>query len=377
MAYGDLALKALSGNVYIKHPHMTSICLNMIVRDEAAVIERCLASVRPFIDYWVIVDTGSQDDTPARITAALAGLPGELHHRPWRNFAHNRNEALQLAKGRGDYLLFIDADETLVATPGFLWPALTEPAYSLAAHFGEMDYDRVSLVATSLPWRWQGVLHEYLDAGQPVAQPRLPGLSIHVRAEGARSRDPDKYLKDAAVLEAALREEPDNARYQFYLAQSYRDAGQPELALQHYRRRAAMAGWDEENWFAHYQCALLMASLQYPAEQVVDAYLAAWELRPSRCEPLLALACYYRLQQQWQRAWLFASAAQNIPQPADRLFVDLAAYGWRGKDELALAAFYTGRIDLARQLWQALLAGAALPDSECSRVERNLAYTKP
>ena len=65
---------------------MATICLNMIVRDEAAVIERCLASVRPYIDSWVIVDTGSLDDTPARIVSTMAGVPGELHHRAWRNF---------------------------------------------------------------------------------------------------------------------------------------------------------------------------------------------------------------------------------------------------------------------------------------------------
>ena len=41
------------------------LCLNMIVRDESAVIERCLASVRPHVDHWVIVDTGSVDDTRA------------------------------------------------------------------------------------------------------------------------------------------------------------------------------------------------------------------------------------------------------------------------------------------------------------------------
>lgn len=86
------------------------LCLNMIVRDKAAVIERCLASVRPHIDAWVIVDTGSVDDTPERILRALQGVPGELHHRPWRDFAHNRNEALELARSHGDWLLFIDAD---------------------------------------------------------------------------------------------------------------------------------------------------------------------------------------------------------------------------------------------------------------------------
>jgi glycosyltransferase involved in cell wall biosynthesis len=40
-----------------------SVCLNMIVKDEAHVIRRCLGSVRPLIDSWVIVDTGSSDGT--------------------------------------------------------------------------------------------------------------------------------------------------------------------------------------------------------------------------------------------------------------------------------------------------------------------------
>src|SRR6187399_3263414 len=85
-----------------------SVCLTMIVKNETAVVERCLRSVRPFVDCWSIVDTGSTDDTPRLIAAALADLPGELHERPWSDFGHNRTEALALARGRADYSLVID-----------------------------------------------------------------------------------------------------------------------------------------------------------------------------------------------------------------------------------------------------------------------------
>ena len=44
----------------------------------------------------------------------MRGIPGELHERPWVDFGHNRQEALLLAKGKGDYLLFLDRDERLV-----------------------------------------------------------------------------------------------------------------------------------------------------------------------------------------------------------------------------------------------------------------------
>ena len=37
---------------------MPTICLNMIVKNEAAVIGRCVDFALPFIDYWVVVDTG-------------------------------------------------------------------------------------------------------------------------------------------------------------------------------------------------------------------------------------------------------------------------------------------------------------------------------
>jgi glycosyltransferase involved in cell wall biosynthesis len=352
----------------------SSICLNMIVRDEAGVIERCLASVRPFIDHWVIVDTGSVDDTPARIAKAMAGIPGQLHHRAWRNFGHNRNEALDLAQNTADYVLFMDADDTLCAPLDTQWPHLCEAAYSLEFRLAEVNYDRVCLASTKLPWQWKGVLHEYLDAGQTVHQPRIPGFWIHEVREGARSSDPKKYEKDALTLEAARLDEPDNSRYVFYLAQSYRDASMPEAALKNYQLRANMGGWDEEVWYALFECAKLSQQLAYTHEHIVGAYLKAYQARPQRAESLTALATYFRHRQEWHNSHLFASQAVQTPLPADRLFVDMSVYQWRAQDELALAAVYSGRQTQAQGLWRALLAGSHLPASERSRVEKNLAF---
>ena len=78
----------------------STICLNMIVKNEIAVIARCLESVKSFIDYWVIVDTGSTDGTQAMIQSIMQDIPGELHERPWRDFGFNRTEAAELARGK-------------------------------------------------------------------------------------------------------------------------------------------------------------------------------------------------------------------------------------------------------------------------------------
>src|SRR5712671_3331456 len=101
------------------------ICLNMIVKNESAVIARCLASVKPWVDCWTIVDTGSSDGTQDIVRDAMRGLAGELHERPWRDFGHNRTEALELARGKADYILIIDADNIFCAPENWQWPELT------------------------------------------------------------------------------------------------------------------------------------------------------------------------------------------------------------------------------------------------------------
>src|SRR6516162_8469489 len=93
----------------------------MIVRNEAHIVTEVLDSVAPHISSWVIVDTGSNDGTQdlSRKHMARLGIPGELHERPWRNFGHNRSEALTLAQGHGDYIWVMDADDIVLGTPDF------------------------------------------------------------------------------------------------------------------------------------------------------------------------------------------------------------------------------------------------------------------
>ena len=85
----------------------------MIVRDAAEFVTETLQSVLPYIDEWVIVDTGSVDNTKQVIQNFFdeAQLKGQLVERPWIGFAHNRTEAIALCAGRADYAFMIDADD--------------------------------------------------------------------------------------------------------------------------------------------------------------------------------------------------------------------------------------------------------------------------
>ena len=257
----------------------------MIVRNEAHIVREVLDSVAPFIASWVIVDTGSDDGTQNVISAHMAdlGIPGEIHERPWHDFGRNRTEALTLARGHSDYIWVIDADDLLVGTPNF--NGLTADVYQLRYGPGT-TYWRRQLFRDGLPWRYEGVLHEYADCSVPFVEDSLAGpYYIESRRLGGRSLDPLKYAHDAQLLLAEVEREPDNQRSVFYLAQSYFDAGDFANAHRWYERRAEMGGFDEEVYCSLNRVAESMSHLGEPWPTVQDAYLRAWEFRRTRAEP--------------------------------------------------------------------------------------------
>src|SRR6201987_2779739 len=129
----------------------------MIVRNEAHIVREVLDAVAPYSASWVIVDTGSEDGTQDVIRSHMAGLgiPGELHERQWRNFGHNRSEALTLAQGHGDYIWVIDADDTVVGTPDF--SRLTADMYQLRQRSNYGIFWRPLMFRDGLPVRYEGV----------------------------------------------------------------------------------------------------------------------------------------------------------------------------------------------------------------------------
>lgn len=360
-----------------KQEQSMRICLNMIVKNEAHVIERCLRSVLPYIDAWAIADTGSTDGTQDVIRSVLGHLPGELIERPWVDFAHNRNEALQLARRYGDYALVIDADDVFEADPGFSWGGLDAPGYMLQIVFGEYNvWWRVALMRLGMDWCWEGVIHEVPNSEHlpQVWQLKLHGARIRIVGGGARSRLSleQKLAKDIDVMRRALVDHPDNPRYTFYLAQALRDAGQLPEALEAYQRRVDIGGWFEEVYHSKLQVAWLKEQLGYGYADVVAAYVDAFDYRPQRAEAPCELARYLRIKERYAAAFAFARIASALEQPPDDLLmVDMSVYCWRARDELALALYFLGDHAGCAQVCDELLADPRLPPNERERIGEN------
>jgi glycosyltransferase involved in cell wall biosynthesis len=265
----------------------------MIVKNEEHVIANCLASVRPLIDYWVVVDTGSSDNTEMEVKRALDGIPGEFHRAEWSGFGPARSKAFELAKGRADYALVVDADETLEAPSGL--GDLTADAYLLWAQpDGHCKFITRRLFNMRLDWRYVGVLHEYPAASTPWEDQALGGVTIRTTQDGARSKNPNKYRVDAEALERALVNEPDNSRYVYYLAQSWRGAGEDARAASRYMQRASMGpGLNPEEVYISYLEAGRCFGRLGRLEECELALLSARRAAPTRPEAMASLAALY------------------------------------------------------------------------------------
>jgi glycosyltransferase involved in cell wall biosynthesis len=322
-------------------PGTKTICLVMIVRNEAAVMRRCLESVKPVIDYWVICDTGSTDATPEILQQILAGIPGTLSREPWVDFGHNRTQALKLAKGKADYHLLLDADMTLNANGDFR-EKLSADAFFLR-HEGAIDYWIERLVSDRHDWRYVGPTHEYIWSDTAERKAKLVELTVVHHEDGGSRKD--KYQRDIQLLKRALDTDPDNARNIFYLAQSYRDIGNLPQAIEWYEKRASLGGWDEEVWYSLYQVARLQHRLGLAWALVLDAYLRAYEFRPTRIEPIYQIARYYRETGQYHLAYLFSRAVIDTPYPEDLLFIEKNIYQHELQMEYALCCEQLGKRD--------------------------------
>ena len=355
-----------------------TISLSMIVKNEAHVIARCLASVRPLIAHWSIVDTGSTDGTQDVIERALDDLPGSLHARPWRDFATNRNEALALARPHGDYVLVIDADDTLEYAPDFRMPALTHDSYELRILDASIVYARTHLGRSALPWRWRGVLHEFIACEAPhQGGGTVPGVWMRRNHDGARRRSTRTYQRDAAVLEAALSAETEpfmRARYTFYLAQSYRDCGQREKSAETYLARAGMGFWDEEVFVSLLSAGRLMRDLGRPFEATLATLEQASAVCPWRAEALHAAAQLCTQSGRHADGYAIARRGLGLPLPAGGLFVEPWIYEWGLLDALAVSAYWARRYTDSMDAGLRLLSEGKLPESERGRVLANLRF---
>lgn len=328
------------------------VWLTMIVRNEAPIIGRCLRSVRRHVTGYVIVDTGSTDDTRSAALQVLGCLPGRYAFSSWSgDFSTHRNEAADIARNlarqaKAAWFLTIDADETLVGDPCDILATLDSRYLALSCYAEDDGYYFLKTLAVrlGLPSPWRGELHEYvaLEPDAPVLIADPGSLKIRYRHDGARRRSPAWARHD---LDSIVRKAQNDFRDAFFRARTLEVTGELGEARRAFREASERAGATEE-WFqsAWGELRVLMTnrkSLQRDAAELAMRLVEKTE--GQRAEPLLALAEIALDQHQYEEAMQLAQAAGSCPAPVGTTMYDGAACTWKPLLVAARAADGAGK----------------------------------
>lgn len=326
--------------------------LNMIVKNEAHVIESTLNNLLEKVNfsYWVISDTGSTDGTQEVIKRYFEkrGIKGELFQDEWRDFGYNRSKALEHAYNKSDFLIVFDADDGLAGD--LKMPDNIREFDTFHFKFGgreDLNYWRICMVNNRKKWRYVGVLHEYIETAEEDVNTRntLKHLFLvgdyHVihRTTGGRSADPNKYKKDASILEKAFYELGENDglrnRYAFYCANSYKDDRNVDKAIEWYKRTIELkGGWNQEKYRS---CIMLFEFYKVKGEMEKALYYALQSVKfdNTRVEGIYRLVQHYACAEMYNVALNFYELVRDwyennyykLDNPlADKLFVDILEY---------------------------------------------------
>jgi tetratricopeptide (TPR) repeat protein len=257
------------------------ICLSMIVKDEGKIIERCLQSAIEFIDFFVIMDTGSKDDTVKKIKKTFdkynkdqkknQKIRGIIFKGEFKNFSHARNKCLKVAydKSGADYILLLDADHLLV----FPQKSEIELKIQLSKYENigsfyitqideKLSYKNTRLIKipnSSGRYYYKGYTHEVLMSIEKDNRITLPISDVYIQDLGDGGSKDGKSDRDQKLLLQEIESSGGTlySRPYFYLANTYFGQKNLEQAEKYYRKRISLGGWEEELWYCYYRIGMI------------------------------------------------------------------------------------------------------------------------
>lgn len=207
-----------------------SLALVMIVKNEEAVIGRCLNSVAPFVDEIIIVDTGSTDET----LNILKNYKTKVYHLNWGNdFSTARNFALDHSSC--EWNLVLDADEYITDWDPIAIQLLMknnskigkiEILNEFLAEDG-LNYERV-WISRIFPskCRYEGRIHEQVFSDFPRSN-----VPIRVMHDGYKEKE--KFNRNLPILLEIIQTDPFNPYYHYQISKEYKGLKEFNKALDH------------------------------------------------------------------------------------------------------------------------------------------------
>ncbi len=328
-----------------------NLCLNMIVKNESKIIKRLLQSVVNYIDCYCICDTGSTDNTIQIIEDFFKSqnppIPGRIIQEPFRDFGYNRSFALKACDSIDvKYILLLDADMIFQPNPSWtredIYYRLKDDVYYLFQGSETFFYKNVRIVKNRMGMKYWGVTHEYVQTPQGSKYGKFEKDELFINDIGDGGCKTDKFERDVKLLLKGLEDEPNNDRYTFYLANSYRDAGQYDNAINAYKKRIAIGGWFDEVWHSHYSIGKCYRNKGDMANAIYW-WLEAYNFFSNRIENLYEIIYHYRTTGKNNLAYgifLMADEQRKKNSNTDYLFLQKDVYDYKLDYELSIVGYY-------------------------------------
>lgn len=358
-----------------------TVCLNMIVKNESAILPRLFDSVVSIIDCYCICDTGSTDSTVDVIQSYFEakGIPGKVITEPFQNFEYNRNVALQACIGMSDFVLLLDADMVLDIKLFDKKLLLLADCFTLVQGTPHFYYQNMRILRNDGRYKYVGVTHEYIDKPADAVVGHIEKDLLFIRDIGDGGSKQDKFDRDIQLLLGGLQEDPSNDRYHFYLANSYYDLGRFEEAIPVYQKRIQLGGWREEVWYSYYRIGLCFMKLNKIPEAMWH-WMEGFNYYPERLEGMYELIRHYRLRGQNKVAFgLYTMCKPFLESSINRdkfLFLHNEVYNYKLYFEYTIIANYNSVPDIQREAMAVLNSPLAHP-AEIDNLLSNLKFYQP
>lgn len=290
-----------------------TLCLSMIVKNESKIITRLLNSVVDIIDCYCICDTGSTDDTINIITEFFKdkNKHGKIIECPFKNFAYNRNFVLENSKNLSDYIILLDADMVLEIKNFDKSVIKNADCFYILQGDDSFYYQNIRIIKNNGLYKYLGVTHEFINEPENSISIILNKKDIFIRDIGDGGCKSNKFERDIKLLIDGIKEEPNNERYYFYLANSYYDSDRFEQAIDAYKKRIEFGGWKQEVWYSYYRIGLCYKNMDKFADALFY-WLEAYDYYPERLEGIYEIIQHYRINGKYKLCLKFYNIAKEI-----------------------------------------------------------------
>lgn len=335
-----------------------------MLKNESKRIGVTLDSVENVVDGLVVYDTGSTDDTLVKVRA-FEGGPVHILEGQFDNFATSRNKLLEFAntfKDQYDYFLLLDCNDELQGDVKTEIAKYPDAIHFLVPQLWQTDhinkYYNIRIIKSGLDFEYVGSVHEYLKTSASAEPVKLKDTSIFQDRRQDDNKSELRWKRDLVLLEEAHKNDPEDPRTVFYLAQTHGCLGNTEEAYKYYKLRVGLGGFYEERFVAMEKCGDLSESFY----KRITWYLRAFELI-ERVEPLLKIAVLFKNKHKFSMAYAFIRAACELEFPEKcMLFVDKSAYDYKRWHEMGVIAYYAKKYDEGKEACEkAIAAGNNVP----------------